>query len=287
MGSIVKTVCLSCLCLAVAHGEVMLFSTDHVELRKRIEVPLPQGAVREKDYKKGKLIVSMTVDAPWTMEGRDENAIRLKGASGEYLTTTKAPWHDYGELRANTVFQLEFPLPTQPEPLTFIIPDGVKQWSKTRPEAVSIWTGPRLEGHAVVDKMNRNCIVALADLGEEADSYEFTFPGRTVKGKSSTARCRLKGRKEPFQVVCKAFLTDGTILQRMFDVVPHETIMQPPLKEDELLVGLCVYRASSHKEKRVKENPEGWRRYPRSQEEEISGLIEEGGVNLMRVEVNL
>ena len=93
MDNILKTVCLSCLCLAVAHGEVMLFSTDHVELRKRIEVPLPQGAVRKKDYANGKLIVSMTVDAPWTMEGRDENAIRLKGASGEYITTTKAPWH--------------------------------------------------------------------------------------------------------------------------------------------------------------------------------------------------
>ena len=48
MGNIVKTVCLSCLCLAVAHGEVMLFSTDHVEIRKRIEVPLPEGAVRAK-----------------------------------------------------------------------------------------------------------------------------------------------------------------------------------------------------------------------------------------------
>ena len=207
MDSIVKTVCLSCLCLAVAHGEVMLFSTEHVELRKRIEVPLPEEAVRKKDYANGKLIVSMTVDAPWTMEGRDENAIRLKGASGEYLTTTKAPWHDYGELRANTVFQLEFPLPEKPEPLTFIIPAGITQWSKTRPEVVAIWTGPKLEGHAFVDNMNRNCIVALADLGEEAESYEFSFPGRTVKGKSSTARFRLKGRKEPFQVVCKAFLS--------------------------------------------------------------------------------
>ncbi len=281
MGNIVKTVCLSCLCLAVAHGEVMLFSTEHVEIRKQIEVPLPEGAVRAKDYANGKLVVCMTVDAPWTMEGRDENAIRLKGASGEYLTTTKAPWHDYGELRANTVFKLEFPLPEKPEPLTFIIPAGITQWSKTRPEVVAIWTGPKLEGHAVVDNMNRNCIVALTDLGEEAESYEFTFPGRIVKGKSATARFRLKGRKEPFKVVCKAYLTDGMILERTFDVVPHETIMQPPLKEDELLVGVCVYRASNYKEKRVKENPEGWKRYPRSQEEEISGLIEEGGVNLI------
>ena len=127
MGNIVKTVCLSCLCLAVAHGEVRLFLTDHVEIRKRIEVPLPEGAVREKDYKNGELVVFMTVDAPWTMEGRDENAIRLKGASGEYFTTTKAPWHDYGELRANTVFKLEFPLPEKPEPLTFIIPAGITQ----------------------------------------------------------------------------------------------------------------------------------------------------------------
>ena len=91
MDNILKTVCLSCLCLAVAHGEVMLFSTKHVELRKRIEVPLPEGAVRAKDYANGKLIVSMTVDAPWTMEGRDENAIRLKGAAGDYITSTKAP----------------------------------------------------------------------------------------------------------------------------------------------------------------------------------------------------
>ena len=91
MGNIMKTICLSCLCLAVAHGEVMLYSTENVELRKRIEVPLPAEAVREKDYANGKLVVYMTVDAPWTMEGRDENAIRLKGASGEYLTTTKAP----------------------------------------------------------------------------------------------------------------------------------------------------------------------------------------------------
>ncbi|WP_176012452.1 hypothetical protein [Victivallis sp. Marseille-Q1083] len=242
---------------------------------------LPDHAVRDQDYEKGFLSVYFLVNQAWTVNGRDENAIRLADSQAEYLTVTAPKWDDYGCLSGNRVFQLDFPLPAQrnpADPLRLVIPGGIRNWSQNAPTAVEIWTGPRLDGHSFVDKMNRNCIIALNDLGDEVETYHYEFPGRTLVSESPTARRRLNGSR-PFSVTCRAKLTDGGWLEKTVAVTPHEKTTAVPLPDDEILVGLCVYRYSE--DKRENANPPSFVTYKHQPEKEIELLIEEAGTNLI------
>lgn len=269
---------------SAAKAATVVFAKDDIAINQPIQVEMPAAAISDADYAAGKLTVYIRVDAAcnnWTIYGQ-QRPVKLSNSTGEYPTVTVPEYAHYGCIPNGQPLILEFPLPAErdsADPLQLTIGEGICSWEKPAGKFdLEIWTGLRLDGKATVDKMNRNCIITLNDLGEAVDSYSYAFPDKQVKSKSNIVRRRLSGNR-PFEVKCTALLKDGSTIEKLILVEPHEELIPPPIPEGEILVGLCVYNDSI--EKNPENHPEDFELYKRSNHDEIALLTEEGEVNLI------
>ncbi|MDY0096494.1 MAG: hypothetical protein RBT80_27670 [Candidatus Vecturithrix sp.] len=266
------------------HAEVMLYNAVDIPLSTPIEVVLPEKAILDADYAAGKVTVSICVSAErnaWTVYSQDK-PVMLSNSKQEFKTVSLPQWEHYGCIGSGRVLALDFPLPDNrdpDDPLKLTIGKGICSWEK--PDGrfdIEIWTGPRLFGQVWIDRMNRNCIVILNDLGDIVQEYRYEFPDGILTTRRNTCRHRLQG-DAPFDINIAAVLKGGSELKARLKAIPHETTTPQPLKDGEILVGLCVYVETE--EKRISDHPDGFVLYQRDRHEEMQLLIKEAGVNLI------
>ncbi len=90
-----------------------------------------------------------------------------------------------------------------------------------------------------VDNANRCVFIDASAI--PAEEYVFTFPdGHVVTTKESVCRRRLAEKPVPFAVTVEARTAKG-VVRTEARVVPHEKTLQPPLPNEKVLVGQCVY----------------------------------------------
>jgi len=107
---------------------------------------------------------------------------------------------------------------------------------------LEVWKGIRPVLRSYVDQMNRCWIVDAAGIGEEGVRFHYTTPdGRTFSTSLPTHRGRIKPGQEPFTIKVGIDLVNGERTEGSVVVTPRTQTLQPPLKPEDIRVGICYY----------------------------------------------
>ncbi len=220
--------------------------------RGAFEVSVPAKALTAGDREDGEfsLWLRTTGAQPegwtWAHVTRPDECYVTDGTHvSPLLNPTDPAWGDSGPQPPGKVRELKFALPEglDLDHLTFVQKRPPFRWNGSvdpAPLTVEIWKGLRVEPSVFVDNANRCCFIDASLV--PSDSYRFTFPGeRVVTSSSPVIRRRLPENPKPFSVKVEAKTRREGRFSAEVRVVPHATPLAPPLPNEKVLVGQCVY----------------------------------------------
>ena len=229
------------------HGEETILFQGEVPTAGHFKVPIPPEAISDAEWEQGEITFSITASnqkPAWTIFGMSDVMYLTDGVN---KTPLKNPTDGHtGAIQPGHPLKLTFALPPlgRQNGVTFENTRGLYGFSVS-PEGMytlEVWKGIRPVLRSDVDQMNRCWIVDAAAIGEEAVCFHYTHPdGRTFSTALPTWRGRIMPGQEPFTVKVGIDLADGARAEGSVLVTPRAQTLQPPLKPEDIRVGICYY----------------------------------------------
>ncbi|MCL2709724.1 MAG: hypothetical protein FWE95_02490 [Planctomycetaceae bacterium] len=248
MSKIISMVAAFVFLLAVyVHGSETLLFKEAVPTTGRITVPIPPEAITDAEWEKGELSFYITASNQkpgWTIFGMPDVMFLTDGVNKMPLKTP-ADGH-MGAIQPGHPLKLTFALPPlgRQNGVTFENTHGLYGFS-TSPEGMytlEVWKGIRPVLISYVDQLNRAWMVDAAAIGEEGVRFHYTdHDGQTHSTTLPTHRGRIKPGQEPFTVKVGIDLASGERVEGSVLITPNAQALQPPLKSEDIQVGICYY----------------------------------------------
>ena len=247
-----KRVCALFVPLAVgflfhALGEEVVLFKGEVPTAGHFKAPIPKGGITDAEWEKGELTFFITASnqkPAWTIFGMADVMYLTDGVSKAPL---KTPMDGHcGAIQPGHPLKLTFALPPldRTREITFENTRGLYGFSVGPPGmyTLEVWKGIRPVLASYVDQMNRCWMVDAGAIGKDGVRFHYTPPdGKTFTTALPTHRGRIRPGQGPFTVKVGIDLASGERVEGAVVVTPRAEALRPPLRPEDIQVGMCYY----------------------------------------------
>ncbi|MDR3109869.1 MAG: hypothetical protein LBU65_09320 [Planctomycetaceae bacterium] len=232
-------------------GETLLFK-EAVPTCSPVKVPIPAENITDAEWKKGEITFYITASnqqPAWTIYGMPEVMYLTDGVNKMPL---KSPFNGHsGAIQPGHPLELTFALPPQGRQNGITLENTLGLYGfSAAPQGkytLEVWKSRRAVLQSYVDPMNRCWFVDATAIGKEGIRFHYTCPDTPVFSTPlPTHRGRIKPEYKPFTVNVGIDLANGERLEGSVRITPHTQPLQPPLKPEDIQVGICYYSSEAN-----------------------------------------